>query len=70
MFSARSVPKLYNVDLRQLELEFGRVLEMAVEGDWEEIARLFDFEMHHDSNYVKTSNNITQITDDKSYECT
>jgi hypothetical protein len=30
---------LYNDDLTQLELELGRVLGMAVEGDWEEMAR-------------------------------
>jgi hypothetical protein len=30
---------LYNEDLTQLELEFGRVLEMAVQGGWEEMAR-------------------------------
>jgi hypothetical protein len=33
-----SAPRLYNEDLMQLELELGRVLEMAVEGDWEEMA--------------------------------
>jgi hypothetical protein len=39
MFSAGSAPRLYNEDLTQLELELGRVLEMAVEDDWEEMAR-------------------------------
>jgi hypothetical protein len=34
-----STPRLYNGDLTLLELELGRVLEMAVEGDWEEMAR-------------------------------
>jgi hypothetical protein len=34
-----SVSRLYNEDLTQLEWEFGRVLEMVVEGDWVEIAR-------------------------------
>jgi hypothetical protein len=29
----------YNEDVTQLELELGRVLEMTVEDDWEEIAR-------------------------------
>jgi hypothetical protein len=28
-----SAPRLYNEDLTQLELELGRVIEMAVEGD-------------------------------------
>jgi hypothetical protein len=37
VFSVESAPRLYNEDLTQLELELGRVLEMAVEGDldWE-----------------------------------
>jgi hypothetical protein len=39
MFSMVSAPRLYNEDLTQLELELGRLLEMAVEGDWEEMAR-------------------------------
>jgi hypothetical protein len=30
---------MYNEDLKQLELEVGRVLEMAVEGDWQKMAR-------------------------------
>jgi hypothetical protein len=34
-----SAPRLYNEDLTQLEWELGRVLVMAVEDDWEEIAR-------------------------------
>jgi hypothetical protein len=36
----RSTPRLYNEDLAQLELEFGPVLEMAVQGDWKEMARM------------------------------
>jgi hypothetical protein len=38
MFSVGSTPRLYN-DLTQLEWELGQVLEMAVEGDWEEMGR-------------------------------
>jgi hypothetical protein len=34
-----SASTLYNEDLTQLEWELGPVLEMAVEGDWEQIAR-------------------------------
>jgi hypothetical protein len=34
MFSVGSAPKMYNEDLTQLKLELGRVLEMAVQGDW------------------------------------
>jgi hypothetical protein len=33
MLSVGAAPRLYNVDFKQLELELGRVLEMAVEGD-------------------------------------
>jgi hypothetical protein len=39
VFSVGSASRLYNEDPRQLELELGRVLEIAVEGDWEEMAR-------------------------------
>jgi hypothetical protein len=39
VFSVGSAPRLYNEDLIQLELELGRVLEVAVEGDSEEMAR-------------------------------
>jgi hypothetical protein len=40
MFSVGSASTLYNEDLTQLESELGRVLEMAVEGDyWIEMAR-------------------------------
>jgi hypothetical protein len=39
VFSVGSAPRLYNEDLTQLELELGLVLEMAVQGDWEEMAR-------------------------------
>jgi hypothetical protein len=34
-----SAPRLYNEGLTQLEWELVRVLEMAVESDWEEIER-------------------------------
>jgi hypothetical protein len=34
-----SAPRIYKEDLTQLELELGRVLWMAVEAYWEEIAR-------------------------------
>jgi hypothetical protein len=34
-----SAPRLYNEDLTQLELELSRVLEMTVEGEWEETTR-------------------------------
>jgi hypothetical protein len=39
VFSVGAALRLYNESLTQLELELGRVLEMAVEGDWEEMAR-------------------------------
>jgi hypothetical protein len=34
-----SASRLYNEVLTQQEWELGRVLKMAVEGDWEEITR-------------------------------
>jgi hypothetical protein len=34
-----SAPRLYNEDLTQLQGEFGRVLEVALEGDREDMAR-------------------------------
>jgi hypothetical protein len=34
-----SAPRIFNEDLTQLELELSRVPELAVEGDWEEMAR-------------------------------
>jgi hypothetical protein len=39
MFSVGSTSRLYNEDLKQLEWEFGQVLEIAVEGDSEEMGR-------------------------------
>jgi hypothetical protein len=39
VFSVGSAPRLYNEDLTQLELELGRVLEMAAEDNWGEMAR-------------------------------
>jgi hypothetical protein len=39
VFSVGSASRLYGENLTQVELELGRVLEMAVEVDWEEMAR-------------------------------
>jgi hypothetical protein len=39
VFSVGSAPRLYNEVLTQLELELCGILEVAVKGDWEEIAR-------------------------------
>jgi hypothetical protein len=39
VFSVGSAPRLYDEDLTQLEFELGRVLEISVEGNWEERAR-------------------------------
>jgi hypothetical protein len=38
VFTVGSASRLYNEDLKQLESEMGQVLEMAVEGDWEEMS--------------------------------
>jgi hypothetical protein len=34
-----SAQRLYNENLTQIKLEFDQFLDMAVEGDWEEMAR-------------------------------
>jgi hypothetical protein len=39
VFSVESDPRLYNEDLTQLQVDLGRVMEMAAEGDQEEMAR-------------------------------
>jgi hypothetical protein len=39
VFSVGFASRLYNEDLTQLQLEIGRVLDMRVEGDWEESAK-------------------------------